>query len=59
MICDIYRRMASRSRVPAIDAQAVIALAAERGFAMNAGPEAEFFLFQRKNGVPTRRRTTR
>jgi glutamine synthetase len=31
----------------------VIALAAEKGYVMNAGPEAEFFLFQTKNGVPT------
>src|SRR5688572_24071678 len=32
----------------------VIALAAEKGFTMRAGPEAEFFLFQRKdNGEPT------
>jgi glutamine synthetase len=31
----------------------VIAMAAERGFSMNAGPEAEFFLFQTKNGEPT------
>ena len=31
----------------------VIALAAERGFSLKAGPEAEFFLFQTRNGVPT------
>jgi glutamine synthetase len=31
----------------------VIALAADRGFVMNAGPEAEFFLFQRKDGEPS------
>jgi glutamine synthetase len=31
----------------------VIAMAAERGFAMKAGPEAEFFLFQRRDGEPT------
>jgi glutamine synthetase len=31
----------------------VIALAAERGFTMKAGPEAEFFLFQRRDGKPT------
>src|ERR1051326_4952099 len=31
-----------------------IALAAERGFVMSAGPEAEFFLFQRRSsGEPT------
>ena len=28
-------------------------MAAEQGYAMKAGPEAEFFLFQTKNGVPT------
>src|SRR6185436_8684666 len=31
----------------------VIAMAAAKGFAMNAGPEAEFFLFQTRGGVPT------
>ena len=31
----------------------VIALAAENGYRMKAGPEAEFFLFQMKNGEPT------
>ena len=31
----------------------MIALAAERGFTMKAGPEAEFFLFQRRDGKPT------
>lgn len=31
----------------------VIALAAERDFTMMAGPEAEFFLFQRRDGKPT------
>ena len=31
----------------------MIALAAPKGYAMNAGPEAEFFLFQTKDGVPT------
>ena len=31
----------------------VIALAAAKGYAMKAGPEAEFFLFQTRNGVPT------
>ena len=28
-------------------------MAADRGFAMKAGPEAEFFLFQRRDGKPT------
>src|SRR5918996_1578602 len=31
----------------------VIQLAADRGFTMKAGPEAEFFLFQRRDGKPT------
>src|SRR5918992_830237 len=31
----------------------VIAMAAERGFTMKAGPEAEFFLFLRRDGTPT------
>jgi glutamine synthetase len=31
----------------------VIARAADQGWVMNAGPEAEFFLFQKKDGAPT------
>lgn len=31
----------------------VIAMAGERGFTMKAGPEAEFFLFQRRDGKPS------
>src|SRR6266851_8941614 len=54
IICDIY----TPDGQPFIgDSRAclkkVIAMAAAKGYAMNAGPEAEFFLFQTKNGVPT------
>ena len=31
----------------------VIAMAASKGYSMKAGPEAEFFLFQTNNGIPT------
>src|SRR5260221_13978438 len=54
LICDIYapdgRPFAG---CPRTALKRVIAMAAAKGFAMKAGPEAEFFLFQMKNGVPT------
>ena len=54
MICDIYRPDGEPFEgCPRSTLKRVIALAADQGFAMNAGPEAEFFLFQRRNGVPT------
>jgi glutamine synthetase len=54
MICDIYRPDGEPFEgCPRSTLKRVIALAAEQGYQMNAGPEAEFFLFQRKNGVPT------
>ena len=54
MICDIYRPDGEPFEgCPRSTLKRVIAMAAERGFEMNAGPEAEFFLFQRRNGVPT------
>src|SRR5205085_9899806 len=54
MICDIY----TPDGQPFIGdprgcLKKVIAMAAAKGFAMNAGPEAEFFLFKTKNGEPT------
>ena len=54
MICDIYTPDGTPfAGCPRTALKRVIALGAERGFLMNAGPECEFFLFQRKNGVPS------
>jgi len=50
MICDIYTPDGQPfTGDPRACLKNVIALAASRGYAMNAGPEAEFFLFQTKN----------
>src|SRR6266849_9607625 len=52
MICDIYAPDgAPFAGDPRGCLKKVIAMAAAKGFAMNAGPEAEFFLFQTKNGI--------
>ena len=52
-----HRQSRWQPRSPAAHGQRLkraIALAAEKGFAMQAGPEAEFFLFQRRStGEPT------
>lgn len=54
IICDISRPDGEPFEgCPRSILKRVIGLAAERGFTMDAGPEAEFFLFQRRNGVPT------
>jgi len=54
MICDIYTPDgAPFAGCPRMTLKKVIALAAEKGYAMKAGPEAEFFLFQTKEGEPT------
>jgi glutamine synthetase len=54
MICDIHTPEGTPfDGCPRSALKRVIALAAERGFVMNAGPECEFFLFQRRNGLPT------
>jgi glutamine synthetase len=54
MICDIYTPDGTPfAGCPRTALKRVIAEAADRGFMMNAGPECEFFLFQRKNGMPT------
>ena len=54
MICDIYTPDgAPFVGCPRTTLKKVIALAASKGYRMKAGPEAEFFLFQRKNGEPT------
>ena len=54
MICDIYTPDgAPFAGCPRTALKRVIAMAEERGFHMKAGPEAEFFLFQTRNGRPT------
>jgi glutamine synthetase len=54
MICDIYTPDGTPfAGCPRTTLKKVIALAASHGYRMKAGPEAEFFLFQMKNGVPT------
>ena len=54
MICDIYTpEGAPFVGCPRTTLKKVIAKAAAKGYAMKAGPEAEFFLFQTRNGVPT------
>src|SRR5688572_6362186 len=54
MICDIANPDGTPfAGCPRTTLKRVIALAADRGFVMNAGPEAEFFLFQRKDGEPS------
>jgi glutamine synthetase len=54
MICDIYTPEGTPfAGCPRTALKKVIALAASKGYQMKAGPEAEFFLFQTNNGVPT------
>jgi glutamine synthetase len=54
IICDIASPdQTPFAGCPRTTLKRVIAMAAERGFTMMAGPEAEFFLFQRKDGQPT------
>src|SRR3954465_258981 len=54
VICDIYTPDGQPfSGDPRGCLKKVIAMAAAKGFTMKAGPEAEFFLFQTRNGVPT------
>ena len=54
MICDIYTPDGQPFiGDPRFCLKKVIAMAASKGYAMNAGPEAEFFLFQMKNGIAT------
>jgi glutamine synthetase len=54
MICDIYTPEGTPFvGCPRTTLKKVIAMAASRGYAMKAGPEAEFFLFQTRNGIPT------
>src|SRR5687767_1700959 len=54
IICDVANPDGTPfAGCPRTTLKRVIALAADRGFAMKAGPEAEFFLFQRRDGKPT------
>jgi glutamine synthetase len=54
LICDIYNPDGTPfAGCPRMTLKRVIAMAAEKGYMMNAGPEAEFFLFQTRNGEPT------
>jgi glutamine synthetase len=54
MICDIYTPDGQPFvGCPRMTLKKVIARAAAKGYQMKAGPEAEFFLFQTKNGEPT------
>jgi glutamine synthetase len=54
MICDIYTPDGTPFvGCPRMTLKRVIAMAAAKGYQMKAGPEAEFFLFQTRNGVPT------
>lgn len=54
MICDISTPDGQPfAGCPRTTLKRVIAMAAEKGYVMNAGPEAEFFLFQMRNGAPT------
>jgi glutamine synthetase len=54
LICDIYNPDGTPfAGCPRHALKRAIAVAADSGYAMNAGPEAEFFLFQTRNGDPT------
>jgi glutamine synthetase len=54
LICDIYNPDGTPfAGCPRHTLKRAIARAAEVGYVMNAGPEAEFFLFQTKDGNPT------
>jgi glutamine synthetase len=54
LICDIYNPDGTPfAGCPRHALKRAITSAAERGFVMNAGPEAEFFLFQTRGGDPT------
>jgi glutamine synthetase len=54
IICDIANPDGTPfTGCPRTTLKRVIAMAAERGYVMKAGPEAEFFLFQKKDGQLT------
>ncbi len=55
IICDVYAPDGKPSPSdPRSALRRVLARAAERGYVYNVGPELEFFLFKRNNGVPLR-----
>src|SRR5262245_46466592 len=54
LICDISTPDGTPfAGCPRTALKRVIGMAADRGYRMKAGPEAEFFLFQMRNGEPT------
>jgi glutamine synthetase len=54
MICDIYTPDGTPfAGCPRTALKKVIQLAASKGYRMKAGPEAEFFLFQKRDGIAT------
>src|SRR6188768_565263 len=54
MICDVFTPDGQPFvGDPRACLKKVIVMAAAKGFTMKAGPEAEFFLFQTRTGVPT------
>ncbi|MCA1585613.1 MAG: type I glutamate--ammonia ligase [Acidobacteria bacterium] len=54
IICDIANPdQTPFAGCPRTTLKRVMRMAADRGFTMMAGPEAEFFLFQRRDGKPT------
>jgi glutamine synthetase len=54
IICDVANPDGTPfAGCPRTTLKRVITQAGERGFTMKAGPEAEFFLFQRRDGKPT------
>src|SRR5688572_22581051 len=54
IICDIANPDGTPfAGCPRTTLKRAIAVAAQKGFTMRAGPEAEFFLFQRRDGVAT------
>jgi glutamine synthetase len=54
LICDVYNPDGTTFEgCPRRVLKRAIEAAADRGFMMNAGIEAEFFLFQTRNGAPT------
>ena len=54
MLCDIYAPDGTPfAGCPRTTLKKVIQLAATKGYRMKAGPEAEFFLFQKRDGIAT------
>lgn len=54
IICDVYRTNGDPFKGdPRYVLKKVAKTAAEMGFTLNVGPEMEFFLFEKENGIPT------